>query len=105
MTWDWHTFFDWTLTAAYMVAALRLGHAAVGGRQAISLFRIVGVVICVAWAGYYFMLGLDHLVDVVNPHWWTNVERGIQYFNVMLFLVWGFLFNEAKWTARMTEDS
>ena len=95
-----HTFFDWTLTFFYTVAAVRLIHAALRGRQAIVLFRWVGVGLCIAWGSYYFVLGLDHLVDVVDPHWWTNIERGIQYFNVMLFLVWGFLFNESAWTAR-----
>ena len=102
ISFHWQAFFDAILWSAYLVAAVRLIHAAMRGRQAIVLFRWVGVAICLAWAVYYFGLWVDHRWDIINPHQWTHVERGIQFFNVMLFIVWGFLFNESKWTARMT---
>ena len=96
MTGSWHTFFELVLATAYLVAALRLIHAAFHGRQAIRLFRLVGTAVCVGWFGYYFVLVVDHYVELVDGHWWVNVERGVQFFTVMLFIVWGFLFNESN---------
>ena len=96
--------FDIILAIAFIVAAWRIGVAAFTGQRVIRLFRIYGVVVATAWATFYAVSAVNSAFDVIDPHTWVNIGRAVQFFTVSLFLIWGFLFNEEKWS-RANGDS
>ena len=85
--------FQWLLVGLFTVASLRLFWTARHGRRNIRLFRFVGVGITAGWAVFYVMAAGDLASFAVL----ADISRTLQYFNVTMFLLWGFLFNEERW--------
>lgn len=88
------------LAVGFLIASFRLYFTARRGRRNIRLFRYVGSALTLNWAAFYAVVFLDHILtgdylfDLTVLAAWS---RTLQYFNVTMFLLWGFLFHQERW--------
>ena len=85
--------FQWILALGFLIACVRLIIAAKNGASTVRPFRILGAVVTGGWTAFYVSAAIDpgpsfHLADVA---------RGLQYFNLVLFLVWGTIRPNTAW--------
>lgn len=85
--------FQLILAVGFGVASARLAYTAMAGRRSIRVFRLVGSVLTACWSVYYFVAGLgDADLSIM-----INAARSLQYMNLAMFLLWGFLFHYEAW--------
>ena len=86
------------LAVGFTVASARLCWTAMSGRRNIRAFRYLGVIVTGGWAVYYYLVAVLPPSDVLH-----TIARTLQYFNLSMFLLWGFLFDEGRWEREAQE--
>lgn len=88
--------FQGILAAAFVVAGVRLAWVARWGRRNVRPFRTVAALLSLAWGVWYAHAALSD-VDILAM---ANVARFLQFGNVTIFLLMGFMFKNEQWEIR-----
>ena len=86
-------FFQGVLAVGFAVASVRLVWTARNGRRNIRLFRLVGAGLAGGWSLFYVLAAWTS----VGIHVLADMARVLNYFTLMMFILWGFLFHHEAW--------
>ena len=96
---SWKVVYDFLLAAAFLLAAHKIMRAALEGRKQIRVFRYFGAFLAFAWATFFVAHSIDLLSqDIIPNSFWDVTVRVLTTSVAVMFLVWGFLFNERNWS-------
>lgn len=91
--------FQLILAAAFAVAGIRLAWVARWGRHNVRPFRTVVALLSLVWGAWYAVAALTDVDILVMADW----ARFLQFGNVAVFLLLGFMFKNEQWEIRAGE--